>query len=166
MRKLLALILLGASLCTPAFASWRYNYATDAPDYYQTATEGGGVTSVSGTAGQITSTGGQTPVLSLVYAVDKFTYTAVSDTAYAVLTTDQVIEYTTLTAARTVTLPTAASVTGKWYIIKDGTGKASYLSITIATTSSQTIDGSTTLVMSNAYQVTRVYSNGSNWSTY
>ena len=59
----------------------------------------------------------------------------------------------------TVTLPTAAGIQGQIYIIKNsGTGV-----ITIATTSSQTIDGTTTKVLNSQYQSYTVMSNGSNW---
>lgn len=85
-----------------------------------------------------------------------FTYTAQTGT-YAILTTDQVVNCTSGTF--TATLPTAASVTGKWYTIKNsGTGV-----ITVATTSSQTIDGSTTIILNNQYQSIDVVSNGANW---
>lgn len=62
----------------------------------------------------------------------------------------------------TVTLPTAVGITGREYIIKNGTaGKT----ITLATTSSQTIDGTTPGTISGI-GVIRVFSNGSNWWTY
>ena len=60
---------------------------------------------------------------------------------------------------QTITLPTAASITGRCYTIKltaSGTG-------TVATTSSQTIDGSTTYSLSAQYKYVTVQSNGSNW---
>ncbi|MBA3678577.1 hypothetical protein H0W80_00015 [Candidatus Saccharibacteria bacterium] len=59
----------------------------------------------------------------------------------------------------TVTLPTAVGVTGQVYNIKNsGTGV-----ITIATTSSQTIDGVTTAVLSTQYASLVVQSTGANW---
>ena len=59
----------------------------------------------------------------------------------------------------TVTLPTAVGYTGQMYNIKNtGTG-----TITIATTSSQTIDGATTQTISKQYTNVPVQSNGSNW---
>lgn len=92
--------------------------------------------------------------------------TTVADAAYSILTTDFLVAYTTLTAARAVTLPTAIGVTGQEYIIKDETGNASTDNITIGTTSSQLIDGSSTKVINTAYGVIRVYSNGANWFTF
>ncbi len=82
-------------------------------------------------------------------------YTAVSAT-YAVLTTDYQIECTA--NSFTVTLPTAVGVTGQIYSIKNsGTG-----TITVATTSSQTIDGQLTQTLTQ-YDNLMVMSNGANW---
>lgn len=58
-----------------------------------------------------------------------------------------------------VTLPTAANITGRVYIIKNtGTGI-----ITVDTTSSQTIDGYLTMTLSVQNSFIAVCSNGSNW---
>ena len=60
----------------------------------------------------------------------------------------------------TVTLPTAVGITGRIYNVKNsGTGV-----ITIATTSSQTVDGyaSGTITL-NQYDALNVQSNGANW---
>lgn len=82
-------------------------------------------------------------------------YVAVTAT-YSILTTDYTIECTSGTF--TVTLPTAIGVTGQLYNIKNsGTG-----SITLATTSSQTIDGATIATLLSLNSIT-VQSNGSNW---
>jgi len=57
-----------------------------------------------------------------------------------------------------VTLPTAVGISGKIYIIKNsGTGL-----VTVATSSSQTIDGATTKSLSQ-YESIEVQSDGSNW---
>jgi hypothetical protein len=65
-----------------------------------------------------------------------------------------------LTASgKTATLPTAVGITGRIYTIKltvSGTG-------TVATTSSQTIDGSTTYSLSSQYKYVSVQSDGANW---
>lgn len=63
----------------------------------------------------------------------------------------------------TVTLPTAVGISGKQYTIKDKAGNAGIRNITIATTSSQTIDGSRTHRINTAYESINVISNGSNW---
>jgi hypothetical protein len=82
-------------------------------------------------------------------------YTAVAS-AYTVSASDYQIEATSGTF--TVTLPTAVGITGRVYSIKNsGTG-----TITVATTSSQTIDGQTTQPL-NQYANIIVFSNGTNW---
>jgi hypothetical protein len=82
-------------------------------------------------------------------------YIAVTAT-YAILTTDEVIDCTANTF--TVTLPTAVGATQEYVIKNSGTG-----TITIDTTSSQTIDGSLTEVLSMQYGTLKVMSNGSGW---
>lgn len=62
--------------------------------------------------------------------------------------------------AMTITLPTATTCTGRIYTIKKGT---STTDITIATTSSQTIDGASTLVLSDQYAAETLISNGTEW---
>lgn len=76
---------------------------------------------------------------------------------YAVKTSDYLINATSGTF--TVTLPTAVGCDGKHYIIKNsGSGN-----ITVATTSSQTIDGSTTYSLATQYKYVHVVSDGTNW---
>lgn len=91
--------------------------------------------------------------------------TTVGDVNYTVLTTDYLVEYTSLTAGRTVTLPTAVGYTGQVYVIKDGTGTAGTNTLTIATTSSQTIDGAASATITANYGRIVVYSDGTNWKT-
>lgn len=80
---------------------------------------------------------------------------------YGVLTTDSVVLINAGSGIVSVTLPTAVGVGGKMYTIKkiDVTGN----SVTISTTSSQTIDNQTTLTLSGAYNSVTVVSDGSNW---
>ena len=62
------------------------------------------------------------------------------------------------TGSFTVTLPTAVSVVGKQYVlVNSGSGV-----ITVATTSSQTINSSVTQVLNSGNSIT-VISNGANW---
>lgn len=76
---------------------------------------------------------------------------------YTATTTDYTIDCTSGTF--TVTLPTAVGISGRVYIVKNtGTG-----TITVGTTSSQTIDGSTTKTLSTQYSGYQVQSNGANW---
>lgn len=82
-------------------------------------------------------------------------YRAISAT-YTVGYTDTLVDCTTGTF--TVTLPSAVGVVGKNYTLKNsGSGV-----ITMATTSSQTIDGSTTQTLSHLNAII-VASDGSNW---
>ena len=81
--------------------------------------------------------------------------TSVSST-YGILVSDKVVLATS--GSFTATLPTAAGCTGQVFDIKNsGTGI-----ITIATTSSQTIDGNLTIIL-NPYDDITVVSTGSNW---
>jgi hypothetical protein len=64
----------------------------------------------------------------------------------------------------TITLPTAATLAGQEFCIKDWKGQAATHNITIATTSAQTIDGASTKVISANYGSVRVVSDGSNWA--
>lgn len=65
------------------------------------------------------------------------------------------------TAAATLTLPDATTITGRAYVIKNVSSNASVL--TIATTLSQTIDGLSSWALSQANKTVTLISNGSNW---
>ena len=76
-------------------------------------------------------------------------------------TTDFIVLFNASGGAFTATLPTAASVTGKTYILKKiGTDLNQ---VTIATTSSQTIDGVTTTKLCTPNETLVVFSDGTNW---
>lgn len=80
--------------------------------------------------------------------------TGSTTTLGAVLRTDYVVN---CTGTNTITLPTAVGNTNRYTItVASGT-------TTINTTSSQTINGSTSIVMNTAYQSLDFISNGSNW---
>lgn len=90
-----------------------------------------------------------------------FATVATKTNTYSILTTDNFIPVDG-TSAFTATLPTAVGVSGKTYIIKriDQTlGNA----VTIATTSSQTIDGATTRKLMTQYEQFTLVSDGANW---
>lgn len=87
--------------------------------------------------------------------------TTVADTAYTVLSTDYLVAYTSLTATRAVTLPTASTVTNQSFIIKDEAGTAGTNNITIT----GTVDGATNKTISTAFGVLRIYSNGTAYFT-
>lgn len=64
-----------------------------------------------------------------------------------------------VTGTTTITLPTAVGRTGKVYAVKRiGTG-----TVTIATTSSQTIDGDASFSLTVQYDCLAVVSDGANW---
>ena len=90
-------------------------------------------------------------------------YTAyVSKTgAYTATTTDEIISADATSAAFQITLPTAVSKTGQVYTIKRA--NAGVNTVTVGTTSSQTIDGSTTYSLIAQYKFVTVVSNGANW---
>jgi hypothetical protein len=82
---------------------------------------------------------------------------AAKTAAYTTLTTDYCIDCTANTF--TVTLNSAATVPGQEVVIKNsGTGV-----ITVATTSSQLIDASTTYPLSTQYKYVHVKSTGTKW---
>ena len=76
-------------------------------------------------------------------------------------TTDEHLEVTGSTPV-TVTLPDAVANVKTLFNIKN----SSTATVTLATTSSQTIDGSATFGMSVQYQAITVISNGTGWSIY
>jgi hypothetical protein len=67
-------------------------------------------------------------------------------------------------AARTVTLPSAVSIPGRWYLVKKTDASAN--TVTIDGDGSETIDGATTLVLDTQYESTIIISNGSGWSAF
>lgn len=80
---------------------------------------------------------------------------------YAILTTDTTIFVNAASAPVTITLPTAVGVTGKKYNIKKIDSSAN--AVTINTTSSQTIDADTSVIINVQYTSMQVISDGSNW---
>jgi Major tropism determinant N-terminal domain len=81
------------------------------------------------------------------------TRTAVNDAAYSVLTVDRMVAYTTLTAARVVTLPASSGYpTGTRLVVVDETGNCSTIkTLTIAPTGTDLIDGLGTAVVNVPY---------------
>lgn len=115
----------------------------------------------SGAAVQITA-GSAVNVTSAntIYASQSVSanWTIVSTDSYVRLNVDT-------TAARLITLPTAASVSpGRYYIVCDATGGAQSNPITISKASTDTIDGSTSHLVSSAYGSVMLISDGlSKW---
>src|SRR5688572_21268571 len=81
-------------------------------------------------------------------------------TATSAATTDNTLVFTG-TSAATLTLPSAAAMAGRIYTIKNASSNSSVL--TIATTSSETIDGLTSWALNQSNMTIVVISNGTNW---
>ena len=113
------------------------------------------------------STVGGWPVAKLVEVITNGR-TPVSDAAYSALTTDRMIAYTALSAARVVSLPRASAYpTGTRLLIVDETGNCSTTkTLTISPNGSDVIDGATSAVVNVAYGFIGVESNQSGeWTT-
>lgn len=83
--------------------------------------------------------------------------------ATSIASSDHTVIFTG-TSAATATLPDATTCTGRIYCIKNYSTTASAL--TVATTSSQTIDGASTWLMNQTNQSVMVISDGANWEIY
>jgi hypothetical protein len=94
---------------------------------------------------------------------DDYLITSVADTNYTATSASGVINYTSLTAARTVSLPDATTCKGKEIIIKDSAGAAATYNVTLDGNGSQTIDGSATYAINSNYGSVRIKSNGAGW---
>jgi hypothetical protein len=90
----------------------------------------------------------------------------VVNVAYTALVTDYIIAYTSVSATRAVTLPTATGLAGKVFIIKDESGSATATG-TKTITIVGTVDGtSNPTAINTAYGVYRIYSDGTNWFSW
>lgn len=85
-------------------------------------------------------------------------------TNYTATATDYYLWVDATSGAVTITLPTAVGAGGKSYVVKRIDGSAN--TVTIATTSSQTIDGATTLTIPTQWASFSVASNNANWYVY
>ncbi len=83
-------------------------------------------------------------------------------TGTAATISDNILVFTGTTAT-TLTLPTAVSISGRSYQIKNASLTGPTPVLTIATTSSQTIDGLGSWTLTDLYQTVTIVSNGSNW---
>lgn len=113
------------------------------------------------------STAGGWPAAKLVEVITNGR-TPVSDATYSALSTDRMIAYTALSAARVVSLPPASAYpTGTRLLIVDETGNCSTTkALTISPNGSDVIDGATSAVVNVAYGFIGVESNQSGeWTT-
>jgi hypothetical protein len=88
-------------------------------------------------------------------------------TSYTITVSDYLIAVTDTTAARTITLPSAASTpAGQMFVVSDESGGAATNNITVTRAGTDTIEGVTTKVINTNYGSIRLYSDGSTkWFT-
>lgn len=79
---------------------------------------------------------------------------------YTVTANDSTVDVDTTSGAITITLESAASVSGRVHTIRKRAGSNS---VTVATTSSQTINGVTTYTLNDQYEYVTVVSDNANW---
>ena len=112
------------------------------------------------TLGSTTSTVGNLTLSSATVNGAAFAYVA-KTAGYTVTATDYTVAANASTGALSITLPTSAGITGKVYVVKKMDSTANV--VTVATTSSQTIDGATTRALSLQYDAIMVQADGANW---
>lgn len=119
----------------------------------------GNSSAVAGTFSALTATG-----LSKMNAGQAFNRTATA-VSYSVLVTDYLIGVTSNAAARTITLPVAPS-NNQVFWVKDEAGTAqSANNITVTVDGVMLINGSTTYVITQNYQITGFYFTGTKYFT-
>jgi trimeric autotransporter adhesin len=106
---------------------------------------------VSANVGVFTTLAGTGLTVNIVTKTSNYTATANDNTILA----------NTQAGAVTITLPTAVGISGKLYTIKKIDSTANV--VTVNTTSSQTIDGSTSYTMNTAYSGVNIQSDNANW---
>lgn len=94
-----------------------------------------------------------------------FPVTTPTDANYAAKITDSLIVWPSIAAARTQTLPPAASMSGQILFVK-APSNANTNNLTIDPDASEQINGSGTLVVSTANQTLILVSTGTEWRTF
>lgn len=89
---------------------------------------------------------------------------ATKTASYTLTATDSNILGDATSGAITITLPDATNISGLQYRVKKIDSSAN--AVTIATTSSQTIDGATTKALSSQYDSATFVSDGANWKLF
>ena len=112
------------------------------------------------TLGSTTTSVGNLTVTNVTITGAAFSYVA-KTAAYTVTATDYTVAANASTGALSITLPTSVGITGKVYVVKKMDSTANV--VTVATTSSQTIDGATTRALSLQYDAISVQADGANW---
>jgi len=86
---------------------------------------------------------------------------AAKTAAYTLTAADSIVAADATGAAFTLTLPTAVGIAGREHVIKRINAGAN--SVTVGTTSAQTIDGAATYVLAAQWSAVCVFSTGSGW---
>jgi len=117
---------------------------------------GGTATSIGNlTLSNVTITSGSISNIAIGAAI------TTKSAAYTATANDETILANVSAGAFAITLPTAVGATGKIYIVKKIDSSAN--SVTVNTTSSQTIDGATSRLLTNQYDAIQVQGDGANW---
>ena len=92
--------------------------------------------------------------------------TAVADANYTALVSDSIIAVTSLTATRTITLPSTAK-TGQWVHVKDQSGNASGTNkITLVVAGGALIDNASSVSIITARGTLTLYFDGTNYNIF
>lgn len=98
---------------------------------------------------------GKLPMSNIAYGLSTNSKTS----AYTATITDHLLLMDTSSAALTLTLPNSVGIKGKVYVVFNIGTKA----LTVNTTSTQTINGGTSLVLPQKYFHAEIFSDGANW---
>lgn len=107
---------------------------------------------------------GGTMTGKIVLAATQQPRRAIADVNATIAATDYLISFTSMTAARTVTLPTASTVSGQFFIIKDESGSASVVNIISIVGTVDNVANPSAITLGRG--VYRIYSNGTNYFTW
>lgn len=121
----------------------------------------------SGAASRINLTAGTGSINLASGLIIATTDVVFADSPYTVLGTDYFLSVDTSAGAVTVTLPNAATLAGRTYVIRDTGGAAAATNITVATAGGNLVGGgasAATKTISAAYAGATVYSNGTTWN--
>lgn len=121
----------------------------------------------SGAASRVNITAGTGSIRLISGLIVPVVTKTTANTPYTVLGTDYFISCDTSGGVLTVTLPDAAALAGRTFVIRDTAGSAAVNNITIATAGGNLIGGgaaAATKVLSAAYSGATVYSNGVTWN--
>jgi len=101
------------------------------------------------------------------YKVDEASKLRSYSTDITLAPTEHFVGVDTSTAAVTITLPTAASISsGKQLVIKDEGGSAGINNVIIRTSDGALIDGQGSVKLQSNYAAVNLYYNGSGWHIY